>query len=663
MTDEQRENFEFVKSRIVELQQGRQTQFGTNIETIWKDADENYIPHRLGTTGRRVLVADEEKGLRSSYVTIGGDKKKWQSDISQPNPFIKIQIALSILVDQNPTAVFNPGAKKYQKTTQLIQQLYKRSWEVGKSKQQLKLFVHNLAKYGWGCARTYPLLLQRNVRNLVEYNQEEPDKSVWENKTVTEFNDVYRENLDPWNVWVDDTAKPNNEFSIRDWCFRKVYPYDTAKEEFGRYKFWKHVTPGGTVTKRISGKVSKQVEEYQEKDLVEIYFYENRIRDLLMVIANNTPIVIEPLPISDEDGVKKLSLWQTYWQLRNTETIYGVGIYEAIRYEHALLDRIRNMTVDQLTLSIRKSFFYQGTEGVMEGGTIEIEPGVGKQVIEPQKINWVEVPGPGREAWEGIDRFKASLDEASGITDPLMGVVTGKTAFEIAQSKESALKRLKIPLDNIIDALEQEGYISIAVMQTLYSIPEVYSITDPQLIEEYLKEIGSDPELYDENVDTFGNRIIKTRVPRELPLTIEEDNEGNLIETKEIRFLRVKPKYLKWSGVINIKAQSILTPSKQLDKALTLEMYNLLIPILAQPPQLYGKIAKDIIKLYDKDPKDILSEEWMNEQSQDNRLIVPLQGMQQGIEAARFVPRIEVPANPRSEAQRLIARASAPLRS
>jgi len=100
-------NFKFVKTRIEELKQTRQDVHGINIENIWEDADKNYIPHRLGTTGKRVVATDEEKGWRGSTVTLGSSN--WQSDISQPNPFIKIQIALAILVDQNPSGVFLPA--------------------------------------------------------------------------------------------------------------------------------------------------------------------------------------------------------------------------------------------------------------------------------------------------------------------------------------------------------------------------------------------------------------------------------------------------------------------------------------------------------------------------------------------------------------------------
>lgn len=633
LSPENQDNFSFVKKRIGELQEARRMeQFGIEIEKLWIAADQDYAPHRLGFNrlglrGKKSLVEDEDKGWRapaptSSLVNLGGTN--WQSDISQSNPFVKIQIALSILVDQNPTGVFTAANKKFQYTTELIKQLYSRSWEVAESKQQLKLFIFNLAKYGWAAARTYPLKITNTVKNLTEYNEENPDKSKYEDKEVIEYNDVFRENLDPWNVWIDDMAKPNNKFSVRDWTWRKIYSYDQLEQEFGNWKNFKLIKEGphGTVTDKID-QTDRMGKKYTDSNLYEVYFYENKMKDLFEVHVGGVdgiPLIQSPLPISDGRGNKKLSLWQTYWNLRHAECPVGIGIYEAIRYDQALLDRIRNMTIDQLTLSIYKMFFYQGTSALTETGDIKLSPGVGKQTLDPKNIQFMQVPGPGADAWQGLQIFKNDLDESSGITDPLMGNVTGKTAFEIAQAKESALKRLKTPLDNITDALNTEAYISVSLMQLLYSIPEVYTVTDPDLIEDYLKEIQSDPQLYDR---TEAGQF-QAKVYPEFPLNLSKNEKGHLIETKETEFFRIKPDSLKWEGIINVKSQSVLSPSKQVDKALEQEMFNILIPLLAQPPQLYTKIAKEICKLYDKDPDDVLPDAWLQEElPQSQNLIIP----------------------------------------
>ena len=672
LNDHEREDFIFVKRRILELQEARTEHYGTHLDNLWASADRDYIPHRLKTKTRRAVATDEDKGWRGQMVTLSS--ADWQSDISQANPYIKIQVALATLVNQNPSGVFTATKKKFSATNELMKQLYERSWEYARSKEQLKLFVFNLAKYGWAIGRTYPLRIARLAKVLTEYNQENPEKSTYEKKEVVEYNDIYRENLDPRNAWIDDMARPGSWMSLRDWTWRKVYDFDVAREEFGKYPNWKYVQKGGVLeeTLRANKGGGKQL---RGDNLVEIYFYENRIKDLFLVIANGVPIVIEPLPISDSRGVKKLSCWHAYWNLRHAESPYGIGIYEAIRYDQAMLDRIRNMTIDQLTLSIYKMFFYQGTQSLTETGDIEIKPGVGRQVLDPKAITWLSVPGPGNEAWTGMQLFKADVDEASGITEPLMGVITGKTAFEIAQAKESALKRLKNPLESILEALNQEGYITLALIQLTYSIPETYRITDPALIDAYLREVQSDPELY--NRDEEGN--FTALVFPEFPLALEKDEKGNLIETKETQFFRVKPRFMTWEGIINVKSQSILTPSKQVDKALELEMYNMLIPLLLNPPELYQKIAKSIVKLYDKDPEDVLPDMWLNEnvaapQAPESLFIdsekmqgapsgQALGGPQEMPDAERLVSSTQAPERPQGLVGRIATRLTAPFRA
>lgn len=662
LSSDEKEAFDYAKTRIEKLHQSRKDHFGTDIDALFVDADKDSIPHRLRNSSKKVLAEDETKGWAgtSSMVQLG--KNDWQSDVSKANPYIKLQTALAILVDQNPSGVFTATSKKYEKANILMKQLYERSWEYAKSKTQLKLFIYNLAKYGWAIARTYPL-------NLPKMG----------------YDDIFRENLDPRNAWIDDMARPGNTLSLRDWTWRKVYPMDTFKEEFSKYENVKYVKAGGNIEETITGTTG----ERKETELVEVNFYENVIKDSFVVIANGVPVVIEKLPISNIKGLKKLSCWQTFWTLRHAESVYGIGIYEAAKYDNALLDRIRNMTIDQLTLSIYKMFFYQGTQALTETGDIIVSPGVGKQTLDPKNINWMQVPGPGAEAWQGIDMFQKDSDLSCGITDPLQGEVTGKTAFELAQAKESALKRLKSPLGNILDALNEEGYITVALIQLLYSVPEVYTITDPKVIEEYLKETKSDPELFsrtEDSMDEQGNMMpgeFKAKVFREFPLNLDKDEKGNLVDTKDTQFFRVKPSGLAWDGIINIKSQSLLSSSKQVDKAMDLEMYNMLIPLLVQPPELYSLVAKSICKLYDKDPADILPASWLEaDKPKEEPLMVPqaqvmqdqvaqmtgMGGAQQGApqqapNAPTMVSRTQGASNPQSLIGKISAKVTQPFRA
>lgn len=688
---EDKRRYDFAIKRITALQTKRKSHYGTDIDKLWAEADRDYVPHRLGTKKKKVIATDEEKSWRSSTVTLGSPD--WQADLAQANPYIKIQTALSILVDQNPVAVLTASTKKYQATTEIMKQLYQRSWEVAQSKPELKKFVFNLAKYGWAAGRTFPLRIVRKNRVLVGFNPEDPAKSQYEEREVVEYDDVMRENLDPRNTWIDDMAKPNSTRSVNDWFYRKVMDFDDFKEEYANYERTKMVLPGGNTQEVVSiqEKAGTQSKDEDSKKLVELYFYENKAKDLYMVAAgaNKVPIILDPLPVADQKGRKKLTLWQAYWNLRHAESPYGIGIYEAVRYDQSALDRIRNMSLDQLTLSIYKMFFFQGTQSLTDTGKIKIEPGVGKQVLDPNQIKWLDVPGPGRDAFLGIDMFKKDVDDASGISPSLEGEITGKTAFEIAQAKESALKRLKNPLDNILEALNEDGAITISLMQLMYSVPEVYAIADERLIEDYIREVGGDEQLYSREGEE-GNQTFNAKVYREFPLNLDKDEDGNLTETSDTRFFRVKPGGLEWDGFIKVKAQSLLSPSQQVDKALSMEMYNILSPLMAQiaverqqkiqtganadlDNLVVGKIAKDIVKLYERDPRDVFPDEWLEStpqpmfvgmgQGEQNPLMQLLQSGQGGAGAGKLVPNTQAPVEPQGISAKMSAAITQPSRS
>ena len=107
-----------------------------------------------------------------------------------------------------------------------------------------------------------------------------------------------------------------------------------------------------------------------------------------------------------------------------------------------------------------------------------------------------------------------------------------------------------------------------------------------------------------------------------------------------------------------------------------------IIPLLANPPQLYARVAKNIIERYEKDPVDILPQVWLDELesiegAKQGVLPEPAQEQQPEMQpqqqptlapqpmkgAERLTPRPDIPERPSSFGQRLISKISSPLRS
>lgn len=593
--------YDFFSNRKSELQLHRQS---LGVEEIWKAADKAYQPTQELRPKKAVLVSDDELGWRSTKQILGGEDDWMETSVS-PNPYIKIQTALGIIVDRNPGAIFKPGKKIYTKNNDLISDLYRKTWTNEKAPSKttlLKPFVFNQAKYGMGVGRTYPLKITRTVDDLVKYVPGGVNK--YKPVDFTYFDDVFRESLSPWQCWFDDAGVVGNPLSFNDNLWYKDYSWQRFTSVFGHLANFKYVKPTQKVltkeeaeTKDIKGE--KGVSKFQER----VWFYENLELDRLFVITDGGIILVnEPLPQKPKN--KHLSLYAAPWTLRDDKCIEGIGIYEAMRGDHKLHTKIRQMTMDQLVQSIYKEFFYEGTDTLQGDGMMKVKPGRGRQVTNPQNVRWNEVPGPGREAWEAIDRQEQKIDEATGLTKGLSGEVVGKTAYETAQARESALKRLKTPLEHLTDALVQDAYITIGIIEDLYSVPKIKLLAEDRYVDAMELEGLKDEE---------GNLPAIQEEYREIPLNVKQNNEGFEASDKE-EFIELKPEMLPWEGVIEISGESILAESELLNRTTTLEMTNILFPMFQMPPEIAKKPATEILKVYKKDPADWLPDAWLQEQ-------------------------------------------------
>lgn len=622
---EQKEVAEYVVKRADEMKQFRKS---LKIEEKWREADIEYVPSELELTktkGKK-FEQDQDTGLRSRMVPIGSDEENWRSNNSDATLLAKIQTALSIIVDRNPEATLVALQKRYEKTNALVYSLWKRNWEINNSKEIYKLFIFNLMKYGWAPGRIYPKTVKYNKRVLVELDPNDATKNKYEDKENIWFNDICRSNLNPYRTWIDEMTKPYQPFTMNDCYYEVDIPYDLAELEYGNYENFKLVKRDSKVVPDYNEKQYKNNEEKQRKDIVTIGFYENRIKDLFVIMAPAQKIPIHICPLPNDDGM--LSLFHTPWILRSAESPYGISLWEIIRQDKELYDKMTNMTMDQLVLSIMKMFFYTGTSNVLGDGKIKIKPGVGKQIVNG-KVDWLEVPGPGAESWEGLKYLKSKMDDNSGITPTLEGQVTGKTLGEILHAKEAALKRMKMPLDNVIDAIEQDAYITISWMIQKYTTPELKEFADLKELQAYEEENQIErSQLFQANPQP-GSELPggyqATYYPN-LSLHLEDSN-GELKESNESKFFQIGKDIpigqLRWKGIFKVIPKTMIAPSQELEQQKKAQLANQLAPLLVQPPELYLKLATEMIKAVEEDPEDWLPDSWLQGQQEQNPLFVP----------------------------------------
>ncbi len=640
---------DYAMKRIGELKQARKLSLSNfdkrSIEDVWMETEREYAPHELSMGGKKVLATDETKGWRGRWVELGSED--WQSKNATPDLYVKVMTALSILIDQNPEAVFEATARKYEANTRIAQSAWKQSWVESGGKKELKLFVFNMAKMGVGYLKTCPKLDVRTKRVRTEYDPKNPKNDVYEDRQIVRYNGLTRRSLNPWDVWVDDTAVPGRYDDVGDIYYEVEYNEENFKTDFPESAF-----PNVKFC-NVANEVpaDNETEHEQKKDdasgrNIRIGFYENQRKDLYIILDPVKNVILYSSPLPNDEGY--LPIVSAPWTLRSDKSIYGIGIFEIIKGDSVLYDRVSNMTVDQLVLSIYKSFFHKGIDQLGEDGTLKLSPGEGQQMTDPASLKWLEVPGPGQEAWKGLQYLQDRRDLNSGVPQQLAGRFNSKTLGQDLQAKEAALERMKLPLDFIVDALEQEAYITLSWLKQILSTPEIIEFSDVSDLEEALKEHGmtedeiraylqqaGTPEPNQEliassdvadaegnpQMDENGNPVVQkyANVYPEMAMELSRSEGGELFETEQKQFFRfgvdIPTKRLDWKGKIRVIPQSVLVPSKELSRRLDLDLFNLvypaiqamtavprMIPILLQP-------IKQIIKSFQKDYKAWVQED------------------------------------------------------
>lgn len=541
-----------------------------------------------------------------------------QRPLAINNAYGKIQTALGILIDRNPKYILEEDNPKYSANRALLKALGEKSFRRTNSLGQFKLSVFNQAKRGWFIGRTFNRQLQHDARFLKSIDDK--GKRAYETRKVTKLDDVAYMNLNNFNTWLDEQTRPDDFFSTRDWMWREVWYIDDLRETFPESEFpnMKYVSSGGDTRETIEGvyavttsKGQTSSPQSQKPGMTEVFFYENQYADQFIIEMNGVMVVWEPLPQNN----KRLSCSYGYWHLRGDDTPYGIGVIEEMEHDEEYIDRINNMDMRQLLLTIAPGGFYSGTED-MEDENMKITPGVFRRTMNPKDVTWLQIPEGNQKGMERVDWIERKQEDKTGISKILEGGMqeteTG-TAFETGVRRESGLRRLRLPLKSIQYALDNEFNNRIALIQQVYSDFQVEHLVDQEKINAYLDEVGEDPDFYFiENEGVPGKEVFYAKKVRSEMLNLEQAEDGDYVETESPSFFHIKPEMLAFTGIATTDISSLLINSEELEKAETLRMVNLLTPMLAMPMEQTAKLAKQLLQAYNKDIQKWLPQEWID---------------------------------------------------
>lgn len=539
-----------------------------------------------------------------------------QRPIAINNAYGKIQTALSIMIDQNPVYKLNEDDPKFSANRELIRQLAQKSFRNTNSLGQYKLTIFNTAKRGWGAGRTFHRQLVHEAGFPIR--ADDKGKVTYQNRWVTKVDDIAYMNLSNYNVWFDEQSKPEDFFSTRDWMWREVWYIDDLRRTFPEDQFpnMKYVTPGGDTREQIQGtyarvqQAAQNSPQSQKPGMVEVFFYENQYADQFLMVAHDVMVIWEPLP----QFSKRISGLHQQWHLRSDDTIYGIGIIEEMEHCEELADRILNMSLRQLLLTIAPMGFYTGNED-FEDENIRITPGVMRRTMDPNAITWTQIPEGNQNAIPTLEWVQGKEDDHTGINKSIEGTSLQKntTAFQVGVDREAGLRRLRVPLKSFQYALDWEFQNRIALIQQVYSDFQVEHLASDEEIFSYLDEVEKDPDFYFiENEGDPENEKFYAKRYRKVSLNLDQDDNGNFLESDSSNFFHIKPAYLAYQGTVTTDMNSLLVNSEQLEKTDTLQLANIIIPLLAQPKEVVGKPVKQILASFNKDPKKWLPQDWLD---------------------------------------------------
>lgn len=582
------------------LLQSRYNVYGFNIDAQMRRWDKNYFR-------RQADIPASELDANQRPLAIN-------------NAFGKIQTALGILIDADPKYILEEDNPRYSANREFLKALAEKSFRNTNSLGQFKLSVFNSAKRGWFIGRTHNRRLFNDARFLKSVDNK--GKRKYETRRVEKMNDVAYSNLSNYNAWVDEQTMPEDFLSTRDWMWRELWYIDDLKRTFPKDEFpnMKYVKAGGDTRENLQGVFTRNAVSNktgvspitQKTGMTEVFFYENQYADQFIIEAHNVMIVWEPLPQNN----KRLSCVYGPWHLRGDDTIYGLGIVEEMENDEELVDRVLNMDMRQLLLTISPMGFFSGTED-MEDENIRITPGIMRRTLNPQNVTWLQVPQGNNTGLDRINWLEQKQDEKTGINDTIDGSAgdnqPNMTAFQAGIEREAGLKRLRIPLKSLQYALQWEFQNRISLIQQVYSDFTVEHLESKEDIFAYLDEVKADPEyFFIENQGQADKEKFWALRYRTANLNVEKTEDGKYIESESSNFFPIKPEMLEFTGFISVDESSLLTTSEALDQANTLRMVNMLIPLLQGQPETNAKLAKQLLVSFNKDAKLWLPQSWID---------------------------------------------------
>lgn len=534
-------------------------------------------------------------------------KKNWQANIVPPFTTSVVESELAEMVDQflRPKASAR-GPEDKSKAT-VMNNVVDYTLDIGDGDIEYYKAIKDGLVHGIGIVQEFYWRDARQVRTLIEYDPVEGIEK-YEEKEITDFDDVYMEAVKLQDFYIDENARSINRgtYKAND-CIRRYVMSLEKFQDIYKGPIW---DPKDRAKYVVAGGDTNYYEFFTPpmglpKDNVEILWYWSRVPDMLVIVANDVVIRVGPNPYNH----KQLPFAQAIDVVRPHQ-FYHKGEPELLESIQEELTTIRRQRLDRVHLDIDKMFIVSNRDVLIDQDLIAA-PHKPIFVDDPTAIRPLEYSQTPQSAYLEEDRLKEDGERVTGMSVNSQAIASAGSATEAAILKETTSKRLKMKIWILARTLYTEHMrLRVANITQYYQTPKLQSILG-----------RSEGELAQAiqaaNITTIGDqryieqpRTIKTK-------NIELVREGKLVNTKEKRgtnFFDVQPEDVvpsRGGFDLEISAEPIFPVSKPLLQEKTNALFQ--HPVIALAIQTGAmdlkKSANKLIEVNDFDPDDFEPEE------------------------------------------------------
>lgn len=492
-----------------------------------------------------------------------------QNRKSMPLVFEKITTAQATLIKESPKFFAEANQGKWRNLNRFVEKVHEENVQINHGKRELRRMVKDFALFGFA----YGLRYWKRRWRFIHKETNNPDDTVsYQRFKDVLIDDVVMERIHPRNVLLDDACTgPHDakDCAIIMWMdedeFKSAFPEELyADAKYVKTGMYRHMVFDANESLRVKTK------EYNPRgrNRIEVISYRHLLNDTEEIMANGVYLDEQPL-LGHTIGLNGMK-----WA-EDRDNYDGVGLGQILEIYQPLVDDISNASNERLRQIVRPVRISGNDTKIADDSDQEWIAGANIKLNgDLNQYKWDRPPAP--TAGE-IQQFKDLMDEVdrNTISDVLSANADADTAYQDALNRESALKKLALPMDAINQFLTDDANSAFPLYREVYKRPDQTELLEPGM-PEYIEALailamnGQDERVVPMLDGTIARRYFRQK---ELPLGKELINEGGhlvdtgrVVETGEREFWEFIGEHFNWEGYIRVVAGSYLPVSKALEQ-------------------------------------------------------------------------------------------------